>query len=142
MAIVIQLGLDRTDDKLYWWADEFIWENGYISNVSRPTEDEALDLLYRQAKLLRKMGKRGLMFELSQWHILAMKLEHICKRDFGYYRDVHGWIAERMGGVGKLQVKALLDESAVVMGLRDALGMPLQDIQWEVDPTYTVRKAA
>lgn len=143
MAIVIQLGIDRADDKLFWWAEsEFMWENGYISTISRPTEDEALEAVYKQAKLMRKMGKRGVFLELSQWHMLAMRLEHICKRDYGYYRDVYGWIAERMAGVGKLQVKALLDEAGIVLSLRDALGLPLPVIEWDALPTYTVRKAA
>lgn len=137
MNIIIQPGLFNSADDKLWWSEPLLWDHGHISTIWRPTEDEAFNRIYKQAKILRK---KGVYINLSHYHLQAMKLEYQCKHHYGFYRQVYEWIAERMSGFTKLQIKALLDEASIAFALRHALGLPEIDVQWDVEPVIVIRK--
>lgn len=136
MTIVIQMGLDRADDKL-WYIDEYIWDDDTIDTVHRPTEILAFRHLFRQSRMIRK---RGLILQLSPLQREVMRWEYQAMRTVPMPDNIHNWISARMYGLPPLQVKALLDECSYVVLLRDILDMQPLDLDWE-SPAVTRRAA-
>lgn len=145
LVAVIQLGLDRQDDRLFWWSDQHLWdtrtEDGEEepSTVKRPTERAALRQIYRQSRLLKK---RGVFINLSPFHVEALQWEYYCRREYPHFiGKEYQWVSEQMG-IPHLQVKGLLDECSLVVLLRDALGLTPLDIDWQGGTLVKRRKAA
>lgn len=143
MSVVIQLGIDSQDDKL-WWIDFYRWdtrtEDGEEepNTVTRPTEIMALRNIYRQGRLLQK---QGVMINLTSLHMEAMRLEYQAMSKPPYPDNVYGYISSRMVGVPPTQVKFLLDECSLVALLREVLGMPALVMDWEA-PKVDKKRAA
>ena len=137
---VIQLGFDERDDR-FWWTDCYLWDirDSVPDTVKRPTEDAAFRGLFRQSRLLKK---RGVFINLSSLHLTAMYLEYQALSQPPYPSNVYQWVSARMHGVAPTQVKALLDECSLVTLLRDALGMPALDIDWNRGAVHKGRRAA
>lgn len=122
-----------------WWVDTIYWKDDdtpdVIETVDRPTEDEALRNLLLQSKVIERNGR---MLNLTALHMIVLRLERTCLRDYPHYPDAALFISERSMFAPK-QARALLDEASGIIYVRALMGLP--EIRIEHEPVI-VRLAA
>jgi hypothetical protein len=124
---VIQLDFSEVYDR--WWIEASRWaEWGLIDTIARPTEDAALENIYRQARLLQRAGT---MLDLSRLHREALRHEYYCKRNRPYDLDAANYVGERLH-MGKQMAAAVLAEASLILQARDVLGLPTV-YDWRVE---------
>lgn len=118
---IIQLDFSEVDDK--WWLRCSIWaQMAYIDTLSRPTEDEALQNIYKKTRALSRANWR---VELSTKHLEALRLEYHSLTTRPFDDTPERYVADRMH-LSRQDAAALLEDASVIISARELLGLSPQ----------------